>query len=111
MTQRTKINSVKDPASTLNQRAKDGSEPLDDDLIRALGFSPDDLMALTTWTMPFGKYAGRTLLTLPEEYLFWFRAQGFPDNRLGKLLALCLELKIEGLDDLLKPLLKAPGER
>ncbi len=97
---------MNDSASKSTASPEVGLEPLDDDLIHALGFSQDDLLALTTWEMPFGKYAGRKLITLPEEYLFWFRAQGFPENRLGKLMALCLELKIEGLDNLLKPLLK-----
>ena len=30
--------------------------------------------------MPFGKYAGRPLLLLPEPYLVWFKQQGFPDS-------------------------------
>ena len=34
--------------------------------------------------MPFGKYAGRPLLLLPEPYLVWFKQQGFPDSQLGE---------------------------
>ncbi|MGL4749456.1 MAG: DUF3820 family protein, partial [Shewanella sp.] len=34
--------------------------------------------------MPFGKYAGRRLLELPEPYLVWFHQQGFPKGKLGE---------------------------
>ena len=47
------------------------------------------------------------LIDLPEEYLLWFAKKGFPQGQLGELMALCLELKIEGLDKLIKPL-KSP---
>lgn len=69
-----------------------------------LGFSTEHLLKLAQWRMPFGKYSGRALIDLPEEYLFWFQKKGFPSGELGELLTLCLELKIEGLDGLLKPL-------
>lgn len=69
-----------------------------------LGFSTEHLLKLAQWRMPFGKYSGRALIELPEEYLFWFQKKGFPSGELGELLKLCLELKIEGLDGLLRPL-------
>ena len=56
--------------------------------------------------MPFGKYAGRRLLELPEPYLVWFHQQGFPKGKLGEQLALIYEVKINGLEGMLKPLLK-----
>ncbi|MEI8599104.1 DUF3820 family protein [Vibrio sp. M60_M31a] len=52
----------------------------------------------------FGKYAGRVLIDLPEEYLLWFDKKGWPSGELGDLLKLCLALKIEGLDSVVKPL-------
>lgn len=58
-------------------------------------------------TMPFGKYAGRKLLQLPEPYLVWFNAKGFPEGKLGQQLALVYEIKLNGLEKMLKPLLKA----
>ncbi|NNC99162.1 MAG: DUF3820 family protein [Gammaproteobacteria bacterium] len=76
----------------------------DPDLI---GFSQQHLIQLAEWRMPFGKYAGYRLVDLPEEYLFWFQRQGFPNGELGKLMAFCLELKIEGLDGLVKALKKS----
>jgi len=69
-----------------------------------LGFDEQDLLKLASWRMPFGKYSGSFLIDLPEAYLLWFNKNGFPDGQLGKLMRLCLELKIEGLDTLIKPL-------
>lgn len=56
--------------------------------------------------MPFGKYAGRPLLKLPEPYLVWFKQQGFPSGKIGEQLALIYEVKRHGLESVLAPLLK-----
>ena len=58
-------------------------------------------------TMPFGKYAGRKLLQLPEPYLVWFHGKGFPEGKLGTQLALMYEIKLNGLEGMLKPLLRS----
>lgn len=57
-------------------------------------------------TMPFGKYKGRKLLELPEPYLVWFHKNGYPEGKLGQQLALMYEVKLNGLEGMLRPLLR-----
>jgi len=54
--------------------------------------------------MPFGKYKDRYLSELPETYLVWFSREGFPEGKLGRMLASMLEIKVNGLEKLLVPL-------
>ncbi len=65
---------------------------------------PEQLPQLASMKMPFGKYAGRTLIDLPEEYLLWFAQKGFPQGELGELMALALVVRSEGLEFLVRPL-------
>ena len=58
----------------------------------------EDLLKLAKTPMPFGKYAGRMIIDLPEPYLLWFSNKGFPEDRLGRLMQLALEVKINGLE-------------
>lgn len=62
------------------------------------------LLELANTSMPFGKYQGRVLMDLPEPYLVWFHQQGFPKGKLGEQLQLLYEIKLNGLEGLLKPL-------
>jgi len=68
--------------------------------------SPDKniLLSLVKEKMPFGKYAGRILCDLPVHYLEWFKRTGFPKGKLGMQLETIYEIKLNGLEDLLKPL-------
>lgn len=63
------------------------------------------LVEIANTAMPFGKYKGRMLIDVPEEYLLWFaRKNEFPAGKLGELMQLTLAIKIEGLEGLVKPL-------
>jgi uncharacterized protein len=64
------------------------------------------LLQLVKMEMPFGKYKGTVLCNLPVSYLEWFQRKGFPKGKLGVLLATIYEIKINGLEDLLRPLKK-----
>ena len=68
--------------------------------------SPDPLMLiqLVTMQMPFGRYKGTLLCNLPVSYLEWFQRKGFPEGKLGMLLQTMYEIKLNGLEYLLKPL-------
>jgi uncharacterized protein len=66
-----------------------------------------DLLRLVTTTMPFGKHKGVLIADLPGNYLNWFAREGFPDNSIGRLLALMQEIDSNGLSDLLKSLRNA----
>ena len=54
--------------------------------------------------MHFGKYKGTLLCDLPVSYLEWFQREGFPPGKLGMQLATIYEIKLNGLEYLLKPL-------
>lgn len=71
-----------------------------------LDMQEKDLLDAVNQIMPFGKYKGRRLLELPEPYLVWFNAQGFPKGKLGQQLALIYEVKLNGLEGMLRPLMK-----
>ena len=64
------------------------------------------LLQLTQQRMPYGKYKDRVLCDLPEAYLIWLQRKGFPEGELGQLLAAVYEIKLNGLEYLLKPLRK-----
>lgn len=62
------------------------------------------LVKIARTQMPFGRYKGRLLIDLPEPYLVWLANQGFPKGDLGEMLGIVYEVKINGLEYLLKPL-------
>jgi hypothetical protein len=69
--------------------------------------------------MPFGKHGplhhpphGVPIYDLPVEYLAWFAAKGgFPKGRLGILLQMVHQMKVEGLDAVFDVLRNQRGGR
>jgi len=66
----------------------------------------EQLVELANTKIYFGKYEGRYLIELPEPYLVWFKQKGFPPGKLGEQLQQILEIKINGLEQLIYPLIK-----
>ncbi|MGC6433891.1 MAG: DUF3820 family protein [Crocinitomicaceae bacterium] len=66
-----------------------------------------DLVKIVNMKMPYGKFKGVKLIYLPEPYLVWLKNQnnGFSKSTLGDYLSIILEIKINGLEDLVKPLI------
>ncbi len=67
------------------------------------GFDPGFVRRLANAKMPFGKYAGMLLIDLPEAYVVWWQAKGYPSGELGLQLASLYEIKANGLEPLLRP--------
>nr|WP_024965296.1 DUF3820 family protein [Pantoea sp. IMH] len=68
----------------------------------------ENLIEIANTVMPFGKYKGCRLIDLPEPYLLWFaRKDEFPKGHLGDLMQITLAIKVEGLEGLVRPLIKA----
>jgi uncharacterized protein len=65
---------------------------------------PEILIRLARTKVPFGRYKDSLLIDLPERYLVWFSRQGFPEGQLGDMLRMVYEIKLNGLEYLLKPL-------
>ncbi|MET2986478.1 DUF3820 family protein [Aureibaculum conchae] len=60
------------------------------------------LIDLAHTKMPYGKFKGRDLIDLPENYIVWYHTKGFPKGKLGMMLGLVYELKLNGLEHLVR---------
>lgn len=59
------------------------------------------LIELAHYKMPFGKYKDRFLVDVPEHYYIWYQQKGFPEGKLGRMMAQMCEIKINGLEELI----------
>ena len=64
------------------------------------------LIELAFYKMPFGKFKEAYLSDLPEAYLVWFKRKGFPAGKLGRLLESVYEMKVNGLEGVLREVRK-----
>ena len=67
---------------------------------------PEILRETLQTRMPYGKYKGTIIADLPTYYLEWFAAKGFPQGKLGMLMATVFEIKTNGLESILHTLKK-----
>lgn len=66
----------------------------------------EELLILANTKMPFGKFEGRFLVDVPEYYYVWYRNKGFPKGRLGELMTQMYDIKLNGLEQLIRPLIR-----
>jgi len=64
------------------------------------------LIELAHTKMPFGKYKDRYLIDLPEYYVVWYHSKGFPKGKLGDMLRQIYEIKLNGLEELIRTIKK-----
>jgi uncharacterized protein (DUF3820 family) len=69
-------------------------------------FQQKILIELAHAKMPFGKYKGYYLSDIPEYYMVWYRQKGFPAGKLGDQMQQVYELKVNGLEPMLRKLRK-----
>lgn len=62
----------------------------------------NQLIELAYARMPYGKYEGRFLVDIPEPYYVWYKNKGFPAGKLGTQLASMYEIKVNGLEVLIR---------
>ena len=90
---------------------------MDEDRLR--DWMAADLADIARTRMPFGKFGpahfpprGVPLYDLPVEYLAWFaRKGGFPQGRLGELLRMIHQMKVDGLDSVFDEFRRKAGGR
>ena len=77
-----------------------------------------DLAEIGSTCMPFGKFGpvkfpprGVPLYDLSVEYLNWFEHRGWPKGRLGELLRIVHQLKVDGCDEVFDKFRVARGGR
>ena len=65
---------------------------------------PENLIKLKTMVMPYGQYKGTILVDLPERYVVWMYENALPEGQLGELFKELYEIKVNGLESLIRSL-------
>ncbi len=65
-----------------------------------------ELVELANYKMPFGRFKNQYLVNLPDAYFVWFVKKGFPEGKLGRYMQMMHEIKLNGLEGLIHPLIK-----
>lgn len=60
------------------------------------------LIEFAHYKLPYGKFKGRFLFELPEAYLIWIQRNGFPKGKLGEHMKAIIEIKINGMEGLIR---------
>ncbi|MDT0676052.1 DUF3820 family protein [Autumnicola musiva] len=63
-----------------------------------------ELLELAHAKMYYGKYKDYYLSDIPEYYLVWYKQKGFPAGKLGNQMQQVYELKLNGMEGILKKL-------
>jgi uncharacterized protein (DUF3820 family) len=72
-----------------------------------LNFNKEVLLESLTYPMPFGKYKDVKVCDLPIFYLEWFlNKDGFPKGKLGDMMTLIYQIKLNGLEEIIVKLKK-----
>lgn len=67
---------------------------------------PNFLLKLVRAKMPFGKYKDRLIVDLPVHYLEFLAREGFKNDTLGQYLSTIYEIKINGIEKVLEPIIR-----
>ena len=76
-----------------------------------------ELAEIEKTRMPFGRYGpehhpnGAPIFDLPAEYLGYFAKVGWPKGRLGELLKIVYQMKVDGADCAFDPMRQRAGGR
>jgi len=88
----------------------------DGDPIDLTGRVQAELAEVTRTHMPFGRYGpeafpprGVPIMDLPFDYLNFFAVKGFPKGRLGELLRMVYQTKLDGADAIFEEARKQAG--
>jgi uncharacterized protein len=64
------------------------------------------LLDIVATRMPLGRFKGILICDLPVSYLEWFQRKGFPQGKLGMMLQTIYEIKLNGLEEMIRQLKK-----